>query len=114
MGSSEKTDLRYVFVAEFLGCMFFTFCATLNNAAFTNGAVLSCWVYFSSHISSAHLNPAVTVAFVLLGHHHFVELHVYLTAQLLGALVGTAFVRLLVPWSQDNQLGCFVPHAQLN
>lgn len=107
-------DLSLVFAAEFLGCLFFTFCTTLNNTPWTNAAVLSCWVYFSSHVSSAHLNPALSLAFVLLGHHHFVELHVYLTAQLTGSLCGAAIARFLVPWSVEEEIGCFKPAPRLD
>lgn len=40
--------------------------------------------------SGAHLNPAVTLAFWLRGHMHRHDLAGYLTAQFVGALIGTA------------------------
>jgi aquaporin Z len=45
--------------------------------------------------SGAHLNPAVTVMFWLRRHVHALDLAGYVVAQCLGALVGTAIVRVL-------------------
>lgn len=112
--SSAYNSRGLVFVAEFFGCLFFTFCASLNNTALTNATVLACWVYFSSHVSSAHLNPAVTLAFVLLGHHHPKDILVYLFAQVFGCLTGATFVKYLVPHSVEQELGCFSPMKTLN
>jgi len=50
--------------------------------------------------SGAHLNPAVTFAFWLRGHVHRHDLAGYLTAQFLGAFIGTAaFAIALGPWA---------------
>jgi aquaporin Z len=45
-------------------------------------------------LSGAHLNPAVTLAFRVVGRVSTSDVVGYLTAQLLGAVVGAAFVRL--------------------
>jgi aquaporin Z len=45
--------------------------------------------------SGAHLNPAVTLAFWLRHHVHPHDLAGYIVAQCVGALIGTALVRLL-------------------
>ena len=47
-------------------------------------------VYATGHLSGAHLNPAVTLAFALTRHFPRAEALAYIAAQLLGALVGGA------------------------
>lgn len=56
-------------------------------------------VYCSAAASKAHLNPAVTVAFAVLGKIGWKLVPVYLAAQLLGAMAGS-----LIAWL------CFRPH----
>jgi glycerol uptake facilitator protein len=56
-------------------------------------------VYCSAAASKAHLNPAVTLAFAVLGKISWQLVPVYITAQLLGAMAGS-----LVAWL------CFRPH----
>src|SRR6201994_4908784 len=56
-------------------------------------------VYCSAAASKAHLNPAVTLAFALLGKISWSLAPTYLAAQLLGAMAGS-----LVAWL------CFRPH----
>jgi len=46
-------------------------------------------VYCSAAASSAHLNPAVTLAFAALGKFPWDKVPLYLTAQLLGAMTGS-------------------------
>jgi len=112
--TGSKNRMLLVFVAEFLGTLFFTLLPSLNNTEATNAAALALWVYFASHTSSAHLNPAITLAFVLLGHHHPNEILIYIPAQILGALTGATFTKYLIPDSVARSLGCFVPMASLN
>jgi aquaporin Z len=52
-------------------------------------------------LSGAHLNPVITVTFWLLGKAHWHDLVGYVTAQLLGAIAGTALAALV--WSQQAQ-----------
>jgi glycerol uptake facilitator protein len=56
-------------------------------------------VYCSAAASKAHLNPAVTIAFATLGKISWHLVPVYITAQMLGAMTGSA-----VAWL------CFRPH----
>ena len=56
-------------------------------------------VYCSAAASKAHLNPAVTLAFAVLGKISWQLVPVYITAQLFGAMAGS-----LVAWL------CFRPH----
>jgi glycerol uptake facilitator protein len=56
-------------------------------------------VYLSAAASKAHLNPAVTIAFAVLGKISWDLVPIYLAAQMLGAMTGS-----LLAWI------CFRPH----
>jgi aquaporin Z len=64
-------------------------------------------VYAFGKVSMAHFNPAVTVAFFLTGHITKSLLPVYLTAEVIGALLASAFVAALV--GTEANLGTNVP-----
>src|SRR5918992_3344894 len=52
------------------------------------GLVVMVMVYATGHLSGAHINPAVTLAFALTRHFPGRDAAFYVSAQLLGALVG--------------------------
>jgi MIP family channel proteins len=65
-------------------------------------------VYATGHLSGAHINPAVTVAFTLTRHFPPRDAAAYVTAQLAGALA--AALLLLAIWpDQPAGLGATVP-----
>lgn len=57
------------------------------------GSTLMVMVYFGGHISGAHYNPAVSVAFLLRGKLGRDEALPYIAAQLAGALAGAFLAR---------------------
>src|SRR5919107_5111930 len=57
------------------------------------GLVIMAMVYATGHLSGAHINPAVTVAFTLSRHFPARDAAAYILAQLVGAAAG-AFVLL--------------------
>ena len=72
------------------------------------GLVIMVMVYATGHLSGAHINPAVTIAFTLTRHFPAREAAVYVGAQLAGAVV--AALLLLAVWpSQPASLGATVP-----
>ncbi len=72
------------------------------------GLVIMAMVYATGHLSGAHLNPAVTLAFALTRHFPHREALAYIGAQLLGAVVASAL--LLAVWpSQPAALGTTLP-----
>jgi MIP family channel proteins len=72
------------------------------------GLVIMAMVYATGHLSGAHLNPAVTLAFALTRHFPRRETAAYLSAQLLGAIAAAAV--LLAVWpSQPASLGTTLP-----
>ena len=72
------------------------------------GLIIMAMIYATGHLSGAHINPAVTVAFTLTRHFPARDAAAYIAAQLAGATVA-AFV-LLAAWSnQPAELGATVP-----
>jgi MIP family channel proteins len=72
------------------------------------GLVIMVMIYATGHLSGAHINPAVTIAFTLTRHFPGRDAVAYIAAQLLGAAAG-AFL-LLAAWSsKPANLGSTVP-----
>jgi MIP family channel proteins len=59
------------------------------------GLIITVMIYTFGHISGAHFNPAVTLAFVLARHFPVKRLFGYWTAQLVGSLLAAGCLRLL-------------------
>jgi aquaporin NIP len=74
------------------------------------GLVIMVMVYATGHLSGAHINPAVTVAFTLTRHFPARDAIAYVAAQLAGATA--AALLLLAIWPDaPGDLGATVPHA---
>jgi len=72
------------------------------------GLVIMAMIYATGHLSGAHINPAVTVAFTLTRHFPGRDAVAYIAAQLIGA-TAAAFV-LAAAWSEKPaNLGATVP-----
>jgi aquaporin NIP len=72
------------------------------------GLIIMVMVYATGHLSGAHINPAVTVAFTISRHFPARDAAAYVTAQLIGAGAG-ALVLLAVWPEQPGELGATVP-----
>ena len=80
----------------------------LVGVALVFGLVIMVMVYATGHLSGAHINPAVTVAFTLTRHFPAREAVAYVAAQLVGAVAGALL--LLAMWTdQPAGLGATVP-----
>jgi MIP family channel proteins len=72
------------------------------------GLIIMVMVYATGHLSGAHINPAVTVAFTLSRHFPARDAAAYIAAQLAGAVA--AALLLLAVWpDQPAELGATVP-----
>ena len=71
------------------------------------GLVIAAMVYATGHLSGAHLNPAVTLGFVLARHFSLHRLVGYWLAQLAGATAAAGCLRLIL--GNVAQLGATLP-----
>ncbi len=69
------------------------------GVALTFGLVIMTMIYATGHISGAHFNPAVTLAFAATRHFPLALVPVYLAAQFGGALLasGSVGMRVAIP-----------------
>jgi len=65
------------------------------GVAITFGLVIAVMIYATGHISGAHLNPAVTLAFALTRHFPVARVALYWIAQALGATAAALLLRAL-------------------
>ncbi len=61
--------------------------------AITFGLVIMAMIYAGGHVSGAHFNPAVSVAFALTRHFPWPRAGAYIVAQVAGALAAAAMLR---------------------
>jgi aquaporin NIP len=75
------------------------------------GAVVAAMVYTLGHISGAHINPAVTIAFAYARHFPKKEVTVYCTAQVLGSITAIGLLAVILP--EGERFGATVPAVPL-
>jgi aquaporin NIP len=72
------------------------------------GLIIMAMVYATGHLSGAHINPAVTIAFILTRHFAVRDAAAYVAAQLTGAAAGA--LALLAVWpDKPARLGATAP-----
>jgi MIP family channel proteins len=76
--------------------------------ALTFGLVIMAMVYATGHLSGAHLNPAVTLAFALTRHFPARETMAYIAAQVAGALAAAGLLAAIWP-GDPASLGATIP-----
>lgn len=106
--------------AEFLACSMFHFIGSMSPTPWANGLALMTSVYYSAKISGAHLNPALSIVFCLLGFTLPLEAVLYAAAQVGGCILGALLVAMVTPNSTvggppppGTTLGCFLPKEGL-
>ncbi len=72
------------------------------------GLVIMAMIYATGHLSGAHINPAVSVAFSATRHFPLREVAAYVPSQLLGAVAGALLLRIVWQGTPAN-LGATVP-----
>lgn len=75
------------------------------------GLVVAAMIYAVGHISGAHFNPAVTVAFAAARHFPFRSGLAYILAQIAGAFLAMTLLMLLLPAGES--FGATVPQVPL-
>lgn len=106
------------FALVFAGCGAIVTDATRGGAlgtvgiALVFGLVIMAMIYATGHLSGAHINPAVTIAFTLTRHFPGRDAIAYIAAQMTGAAVA-AFVLLLAWPDAPADLGATVPSVEV-
>ncbi|PON67305.1 Major intrinsic protein [Trema orientale] len=63
------------------------------GASLVGGLIVTVMIYAVGHISGAHMNPAVTLAFAAVRHFPWKQVPFYAAAQLIGAILGAFTLR---------------------
>ncbi|MEO5952735.1 MAG: MIP family channel protein [Chloroflexia bacterium] len=75
--------------------------------AFTFGLIIMVMIAATGHISGAHFNPAVTLAFALARHFSWRDVPAYIASQVVGAIAGA--LTLLAIFGNIASLGATLP-----
>lgn len=108
------------YVAEVIGTFALVFCGTgaivINQEtgavshvgiSITFGLIVMAMIYSLGHISGAHLNPAVTIAFTIAKRFQLKEVLPYIISQLTGAIAASLTLKALFP--ANEMLGATLP-----
>ncbi|KAJ1426176.1 Major intrinsic protein [Sesbania bispinosa] len=115
-GSDTYVPFLQKLVAEVVGTYFLIFagCAsvvvnkgydnvvTLTGISIVWGLVVMVMVYSLGHISGAHFNPAVTIAFATTKRFPWIQVPAYIAAQLIGATLASGTLKLIFSGSHDK------------
>ncbi|KAJ0765326.1 putative major intrinsic protein [Helianthus annuus] len=77
------------------------------GASVAGGLIVTVMIYAVGHISGAHMNPAVTLAFAAGGHFPWIQVPIYAAAQLTGSISASFALRVLL--LQVKHLGTTTP-----
>ncbi|XP_023737345.1 aquaporin NIP2-1 [Lactuca sativa] len=77
------------------------------GASLAGGLIVTVMIYAVGHISGAHMNPAVTLAFGAVGHFPWNQVPIYAIAQLMGSIAASFCLRVLL--QQGTYLGTTTP-----
>lgn len=104
---NSRPSLMTKALSEFVGCMIFHFIGSVAPSVVANSISLIVLVYYTARMSGAHLNPALTMTFALLGYTKPIEVLMYWIAQFTGSIVGASIVMALIPSNEPEYWGCF-------
>jgi glycerol uptake facilitator-like aquaporin len=120
--TSKLTSTQRKFIAEIIGTFIIVVFATgsvvidakLGNKlgvpfiAFAPFVGVAIGVYFFGKVSMAHFNPAVTVGYLITRHLRRELFLYYLSAEIIGALLGSFFVKYVI--GTEANLGANAPN----
>ncbi|KAH9494824.1 Aquaporin-4 [Bulinus truncatus] len=109
-------------VGEFVGCLLLVVFAVgmglkkegtpdppLLQLAIGAGFLLAVLITALSTVSGGHVNPAISVGFLITGHISLVRCIIYILFQSAGAIAGAGLLKLAVPESFVGNLGVVAP-----
>jgi aquaporin Z len=120
--SNRLTPNQKKFIAEVIGTFIVVVFATgavvldaimhgilgISFIAFAPFVGIAIAVYMFGKISMAHFNPAVTIGFLITKHITKIQLVYYLCAEIIGALLGSLFVKYAIGFNAN--LGANAPN----
>jgi len=120
--ANRLTTNQRIFIAEVIGTFIVVVLATgsvvidarldgilgLPFIAFAPFIGVAVGVYLFGKISMAHFNPAVTIGFLITNHITKIQLLYYFSAEILGALLGSLFVKFMI--GNQANLGANAPN----
>ncbi|XP_013789474.2 aquaporin-like [Limulus polyphemus] len=125
---SNKKFLGKALLAEFIGTAVLVligcgsctkgwdtgYSPTIVQIALAFGVTVGTAVQFIGHISGGHINPAVTVAFLITRKISIFRAVLYIVVQCLGAIVGASVLKGVTPIKQQGDLGATLVHNNLS
>jgi len=75
------------------------------------GLIIMVMIYATGHISGAHFNPAVTIAFAAAGRFSWSQVPLYVTGQILAAILASYSLKFLL--GGETNLGATLPSIGL-
>ena len=107
-------ELIGTFTLVFVGCgtAMLVGCDAKNGSgylltALAFGLVIVAMAYSVGNISGCHINPAVSLAFLIEGELGFGEFLYYVIAQVIGALAGSGLISVVFKLGGLKRLGLF-------
>lgn len=127
IGIDDITDTNNIWrclAAEFLGtlllvligtgvCISWVTPADIVQIALTFGFIIATMVQSIGHISGCHINPAVTCGLLVSGHISILKGAFYIIVQCVGAVAGSAILKVIVPVSRQGNLGLTTVNPEL-
>ncbi|XP_059621773.1 aquaporin-like [Phlebotomus argentipes] len=111
ISAHKRPKLLRALLAEFLGIfmlnLFGCIAATCGDPAVISiafGFEVFMIISALGHVSGSHINPAVTVGFLVSGQVTLVRAVLYVVVQCVGAVAGTACMKAFLPESEHGEL----------
>ncbi|EDW90917.1 aquaporin AQPAn.G [Drosophila yakuba] len=110
---SKEQRLWQALIGEFLGNLILNFfacgaCTQVEDGTFKAlafGLAIFMAITIVGHLSGGHVNPAVTAGMLVAGRISLIRAIFYVVFQCLGAIAGTAAVKILIDQDYYNGLG---------
>jgi len=128
MGTSSIEDLQTksfwkACVAELLGIAIFVLVACgscchndadLVSVSLCFGFSIASIVWAICHVSGGHINPAVTIGFLVTRKISIVRAIGYIISQIIGAILGALLIKELFPGAQQSFLGSSLRYSNVS